>query len=147
MTGFTSPFRWGTKFFRRLWRHPNSPYWLVQWSGPFKHFGPLEGGGGGGAALERPPWGYPTGTPSLEPELAVEKQQLRLTVTGLGRNISCCGCYMLTRRDKMRWKVVNERFDAASLQCIGHHLPRAGTPPTRSCMTPLLCFPFLTNKS
>ena len=39
------PFRWGTKIFQRLWRQPISPYWLVLWSGSFKHFGPLEGGG------------------------------------------------------------------------------------------------------
>ena len=51
MTCFTSLFKWGIKIFRRLWCHPISPYWLVLWSGPFKHFGPLERGGGGGQAL------------------------------------------------------------------------------------------------
>ena len=58
---FSSPFKRGTKIFRRVWRQPISPDWLVLWSGTFKHLRPLEGvvgwGGrlGSGTAPGRPP--------------------------------------------------------------------------------------------
>ena len=48
MTSSSKPFKRGTKICERLWRQPISPYWLVRWSGPLKHFGPLKGWGGGG---------------------------------------------------------------------------------------------------
>ena len=50
-TSFTSHFKSsfeGTKIFQRPWRWPISPYWLVLWSGPLKHFRPLEKEGAGG---------------------------------------------------------------------------------------------------
>ena len=64
MTGFTNPFKWGTKIFRHP---PISPYWPVLWSGPFKHFGPQERGVGGclGQGLHL---GAPCGSCSLQPK-------------------------------------------------------------------------------
>ena len=71
-----SPFKQGTKNFRCLWRQPISPFWLLQWSGPLKHFGPPKGGGGGGGgggsgtAPGRPPSGklVPRWQPTNQPE-------------------------------------------------------------------------------
>ena len=58
MTGSPGPFKRGTKIFRRLRQQPISPFWLVRWSGPLKHFGPPEGVGGAQGLHLGPLGGY-----------------------------------------------------------------------------------------
>ena len=52
--GVVSLFKWGTKIFRFQFRE----CWFTLWSGPFWHFGPLQGGGGGWGGLGTAP-GHP----------------------------------------------------------------------------------------
>ena len=59
VTGCPGPFKRGTKIIWHPWRQPNSPYWLVRWSGPLKHFGPREGGWGLG--VRACTWAPPVG--------------------------------------------------------------------------------------